>query len=142
MQPPPRLDSPSDSPNLPSEWNPQPLATQNFKHDIAETSLNQMEQISRMQNTNFSHDQSLTVHSVGMLRPKDFSTQDASNSVRVIRQTFVPQWAVPPKVLVVEDDATSRRLASRFLQVENLIPSIFCFGQQAENQKFPDHLLH
>lgn len=33
------------------------------------------------------------------------------------RSTFVPGWAVPPRVLLVDDDAVSRRLSSKFLQV-------------------------
>lgn len=37
--------------------------------------------------------------------------------LRVRRSTFVPGWAVPPRVLLVDDDAVSRRLSSKFLQV-------------------------
>lgn len=33
------------------------------------------------------------------------------------RSTFVPGWAVPPRALLVDDDAVSRRLSSKFLQV-------------------------
>ncbi|OLL22498.1 Transcription factor prr1 [Neolecta irregularis DAH-3] len=39
------------------------------------------------------------------------------NSLRVTRSTFIPGWAVPPRVLLVEDDAVCRRLSSKFLQV-------------------------
>jgi len=38
-------------------------------------------------------------------------------SLRVRRQTFVPGWAVPPKILLVDDDAVIRNLSSKFLQV-------------------------
>jgi osomolarity two-component system response regulator SKN7 len=38
-------------------------------------------------------------------------------TIRVRRSTFVPGWAVPPRVLLVDDDAVSRRLSSKFLQV-------------------------
>jgi osomolarity two-component system response regulator SKN7 len=37
--------------------------------------------------------------------------------LRVRRSTYVPGWAVPPRVLLVEDDLVSRRLSSKFLQV-------------------------
>ncbi|KII88312.1 hypothetical protein PLICRDRAFT_29883 [Plicaturopsis crispa FD-325 SS-3] len=37
--------------------------------------------------------------------------------LRVRRSTFVPGWAVPPRVLLVDDDAVSRKLSSKFLQV-------------------------
>ncbi|KZT23920.1 hypothetical protein NEOLEDRAFT_1068377 [Neolentinus lepideus HHB14362 ss-1] len=37
--------------------------------------------------------------------------------LRVRRSTYVPGWAVPPRVLLVEDDAVSRKLSSKFLQV-------------------------
>lgn len=33
------------------------------------------------------------------------------------RPTYVPGWAVPPRVLLVEDDAVCRKLSSKFLQV-------------------------
>lgn len=39
------------------------------------------------------------------------------HSVRVRRQTFVPGWAVPPKILLVDDDAVYRNMSSKFLQV-------------------------
>lgn len=41
----------------------------------------------------------------------------APHSVRVRRQTFVPGWAVPPKILLVDDDAVYRNMSSKFLQV-------------------------
>ena len=37
--------------------------------------------------------------------------------LRVRRSTYVPGWAVPPRVLLVDDDAISRKLSSKFLQV-------------------------
>ncbi|KAG9309198.1 CheY-like superfamily [Chiua virens] len=41
-----------------------------------------------------------------------------SKKLHVHRSTeFVPGWAVPPRVLLVDDDAVSRRLSSKFLQV-------------------------
>jgi len=39
------------------------------------------------------------------------------NALRVRRQTFVPGWAVPPKILLVDDDAVYRNMSSKFLQV-------------------------
>ena len=40
-----------------------------------------------------------------------------SQRLRVRRSTFVPSWAVPPRVLLVDDDAVSRRVSSKFLEV-------------------------
>ena len=37
--------------------------------------------------------------------------------LRVRRSTYVPGWAVPPRVLLVDDDAISRKLSTKFLQV-------------------------
>lgn len=37
--------------------------------------------------------------------------------VRARRPTLVPGWAVPPRVLLVDDDEVCRRLSSKFLQV-------------------------
>jgi osomolarity two-component system response regulator SKN7 len=42
---------------------------------------------------------------------------ESRTKLRVRRSTFVPGWAVPPRVLLVDDDAVSRRLSSKFLQV-------------------------
>lgn len=44
-------------------------------------------------------------------------SQRPPHSVRVRRQTFVPGWAVPPKILLVDDDAVYRNMSSKFLQV-------------------------
>ena len=45
-------------------------------------------------------------------------TEDrAPHALRVRRQTFVPGWAVPPKILLVDDDAVYRNMSSKFLQV-------------------------
>ncbi|OZJ05236.1 hypothetical protein BZG36_02298 [Bifiguratus adelaidae] len=40
-----------------------------------------------------------------------------SRKMRVHRGTFIPGWSVPPKVLLVEDDAVCRTLSSKLLQV-------------------------
>ncbi|KAG8755263.1 kinase-regulated stress-responsive transcription factor skn7, partial [Ceratobasidium sp. 423] len=40
-----------------------------------------------------------------------------SKSLRVRRSTYVPCWAVPPRVLLVDDDAVNLRLSKKFLQV-------------------------
>ncbi|KAJ3500294.1 hypothetical protein NMY22_g19302 [Coprinellus aureogranulatus] len=45
------------------------------------------------------------------------SGDGTSQKLRVRRSTFVPGWAVPPRVLLVDDDAISRKLSSKFLQV-------------------------
>jgi osomolarity two-component system, response regulator SKN7 len=41
----------------------------------------------------------------------------APRALHVRRQTFVPGWAVPPKILLVDDDAVYRNMSSKFLQV-------------------------
>ncbi|THV04610.1 hypothetical protein K435DRAFT_826829 [Dendrothele bispora CBS 962.96] len=45
------------------------------------------------------------------------SSDAGTQKLRVRRSTFVPGWAVSPRVLLVEDDAVSRKLSSKFLQV-------------------------
>ncbi|KAF5323792.1 hypothetical protein D9619_012942 [Psilocybe cf. subviscida] len=45
------------------------------------------------------------------------SSAPTGQKLRVRRSTFVPGWAVPPRVLLVDDDAVSRRLSSKFLKV-------------------------
>jgi osomolarity two-component system response regulator SKN7 len=39
------------------------------------------------------------------------------HALRVRRQTFVPGWTIPPKILLVDDDAVYRNMSSKFLQV-------------------------
>ena len=49
---------------------------------------------------------------------QDRSTpSEGGNYLRVRRSTFVPGWAIPPRVLLVDDDAVCRKLSSKFLQV-------------------------
>ncbi|KAJ7753105.1 HSF-type DNA-binding-domain-containing protein [Mycena maculata] len=45
------------------------------------------------------------------------SSSTPAQTLRVRRSTFVPGWAVPPRVLLVDDDAVTRKLSSKFLQV-------------------------
>ncbi|CAG8485191.1 6377_t:CDS:2 [Ambispora leptoticha] len=45
------------------------------------------------------------------------SAQRDSKTLRVRRSTVVPVWSVPPKVLLVEDDAVYQRIGSKFLQI-------------------------
>ncbi|KAI9099724.1 hypothetical protein DFS34DRAFT_678317 [Phlyctochytrium arcticum] len=72
----------------------------------------------------------LTVFTLGGFTPRREDNSDSSdgssssgnsnrppNSMRVTRATFVPPWSVPPKVLLVEDDITCRKLSSKLLQV-------------------------
>ncbi|CAL1705834.1 unnamed protein product [Somion occarium] len=41
----------------------------------------------------------------------------SAQTLRVRRSTYVPGWAVPPRVLLVDDDVVSRKLSSKFLQI-------------------------
>jgi CheY-like chemotaxis protein len=58
----------------------------------------------------------------------------ASNRLRVRRKTYVPGWAVPPRVLLVEDDAVSRKLSSKFLQVLGVTADVAVDGDAAVKQ--------
>ena len=64
----------------------------------------------------------------GMARPSSAQT------LRVRRSAFVPGWAVPPRVLLVEDDAVSRRLSSKFLQVFGCTIDVAVDGVGAVNK--------
>lgn len=54
--------------------------------------------------------------------------------LRVRRSTFVPGWAVPPRVLLVDDDAVSRQLSSKFLQVFGCAIDVAVDGVGAVNK--------
>ena len=51
--------------------------------------------------------------------------------LRVRRSTFVPGWAVPPRVLLVDDDEVNRRISSKFLQVFGCTIDVAVDGLQA-----------
>ncbi|KAF9481937.1 hypothetical protein BDN70DRAFT_802521 [Pholiota conissans] len=54
--------------------------------------------------------------------------------LRVRRSTFVPGWAVPPRVLLVDDDAVSRKLSSKFLKVFGCTTDVAVDGIGAVNK--------
>ena len=58
----------------------------------------------------------------------------AQQKLRVRRSTFVPGWAVPPRVLLVDDDAVSRRLSSKFLKVFGCTTDVAVDGIGAVNK--------
>jgi len=58
----------------------------------------------------------------------------SGQKLRVRRSTFVPGWAVPPKVLLVDDDAVSRRLSSKFLKVFGCTTDVAVDGVAAVNK--------
>ncbi|KAK9433821.1 HSF-type DNA-binding-domain-containing protein [Lipomyces doorenjongii] len=60
----------------------------------------------------------------------DYSRSSKSPSV----PTYAQNWAVPPKVLLVEDDATSRRVSSKFLQIFGCEADVAVDGLAAVNK--------
>lgn len=58
----------------------------------------------------------------------------SSQKLRVRRSTYVPGWAVPPRVLLVDDDAISRKLSSKFLQVFGCAIDVAVDGVSAVNK--------
>ncbi|KAG2063947.1 hypothetical protein BDR04DRAFT_1110846 [Suillus decipiens] len=66
--------------------------------------------------------------------PSNGRSSTAPTTIRVRRSTFVPGWAVPPRVLLVDDDAVSRRLSSKFLQVFGCMIDVAVDGVGAVNK--------
>ncbi|KAF8191532.1 HSF-type DNA-binding-domain-containing protein [Mycena galopus ATCC 62051] len=62
------------------------------------------------------------------------SPPQEKQTLRVRRSTFVPGWAVPPRVLLVDDDAVSRKLSSKFLQVFGCTIDVAVDGVGAVNK--------
>lgn len=58
----------------------------------------------------------------------------SAQKLRVRRTAFVPGWSVPPRVLLVEDDAVSRKLSSKFLQVFGCTIDVAVDGMAAVNK--------
>ena len=109
------------------------------------------------QNNNQQH--GLRVFTLGQLRPKSSADEQSylnpsasnvgaststntnnhnnnnnSSNLRIHRSTFVPGWAVPPRVLLVEDDAVCRKLSSKFLQVFGCTIDVADDGVSAVNK--------
>lgn len=62
------------------------------------------------------------------------SSGSGSQKLRVRRSTYVPGWAVPPRVLLVDDDAVSRTLSSKFLKVFGCTTDVAVDGVGAVNK--------
>jgi osomolarity two-component system response regulator SKN7 len=58
----------------------------------------------------------------------------SAQTLRIRRSAYVPGWAVPPRVLLVEDDAVSRKLSSKFLQVFGCAIDVAVDGVGAVNK--------
>jgi osomolarity two-component system response regulator SKN7 len=56
------------------------------------------------------------------------------STLRVRRQTFVPGWSIPPRVLVVDDDQVNRSLSTKFLQVFGCTIDVAVDGVGAVNK--------
>lgn len=55
-------------------------------------------------------------------------------TLRVRRSTYVPGWAVPPRVLIVEDDAVVRKMSTKLLEVAGCTIDVAVDGVEAVNQ--------
>jgi len=66
--------------------------------------------------------------------PSSASGGSSGQKLRVRGSTFVPGWAVPPRVLLVDDDAVSRRLSSKFLKVFGCTTDMAVDGVAAVNK--------
>ncbi|RPD56428.1 hypothetical protein L227DRAFT_508493 [Lentinus tigrinus ALCF2SS1-6] len=63
------------------------------------------------------------------------ATRPASaQTLRVRRSTYVPGWAVPPRVLLVDDDVVSRKVSSKFLQIFGCTIDVAVDGVGAVNK--------
>lgn len=67
-------------------------------------------------------------------RDPSTSITKGKNKLRVRRSTFVPGWTVSPRVLLVDDDAVSRKLGSKFLQVFGCTIDVAVDGVGAVNK--------
>jgi len=66
--------------------------------------------------------------------PNPSQRASSSKTIRVRRSTFVPGWAVPPRVLLVDDDEVSRKLWGKFLQVYGCTIDVAVDGVGAVNK--------
>lgn len=57
-----------------------------------------------------------------------------SQPLLVRRATYIPGWSVPPRVLLVEDDAVCRNLTTKFLQLFGCTIDVAADGVEAVNK--------
>lgn len=62
------------------------------------------------------------------------TSSSGRQKLRVRRSTFVPGWSVPPRVLLVDDDAVTRKLSSKFLQIFGCTTDVAVDGVGAVNK--------
>jgi CheY-like chemotaxis protein len=62
------------------------------------------------------------------------ASNPAASAGTVARNSFVPGWAVPPRVLLVEDDAVCRKLSSKFLELFGCSIDVAVDGVSAVNK--------
>jgi osomolarity two-component system response regulator SKN7 len=70
----------------------------------------------------------------GALVGNQEASGDSAQTLRVRRSTFVPGWAVPPRVLLVDDDAVTRKLSSKFLKIFGCTTDVAVDGVSAVNK--------
>lgn len=57
-----------------------------------------------------------------------------SQPLIVRRATYIPEWSVPPRVLLVEDDPVCRNLTTKFLQIFGCTIEVAADGVEAVNK--------
>ncbi|KAK4058571.1 kinase-regulated stress-responsive transcription factor skn7 [Microbotryomycetes sp. JL221] len=72
--------------------------------------------------------------SSGTPRTTTTTTTGGGGSLQTRRNPYVPGWAVPPRVLLVEDDAVCRKLSSKFLEVFGCQIDVATDGVSAVNK--------
>lgn len=72
--------------------------------------------------------------SLPTLSPSPPTTPTQPARVHLRGSMYIPGWAVPPKILVVDDDAICRKLSSRFLRIFGCFIDIAVDGVGAVNK--------
>lgn len=67
------------------------------------------------------------------IRNQEVSSNSAQ-TLSVRRSTFVPGWAMPPRVLLVDDDAITRKLSSNLLKIFGCTTDVAVDGLSAVNK--------
>ncbi|CAD6884186.1 unnamed protein product [Tilletia laevis] len=80
------------------------------------------------------HDSEASIATIPHSPANNGSGGVGSSLLRIRRSTYVPGWAVPPRVLLVDDDAMCRKLSSKFLQVFGCAIDVAVDGVNAVNK--------
>ncbi|KAK9766149.1 kinase-regulated stress-responsive transcription factor skn7 [Basidiobolus ranarum] len=99
-----------------------------------EISLNQLESRDNMNDKSFNFSIPSMDSNSGIGSNNNSQTKNNTGNTQLRKNSFITNWATPPKVLLVEDDAVCRRLSTKLLEIFGCSFDIATDGVAAVNR--------